>query len=222
MDNFTYQYVSGTVVSSQKHTQTHVYSEGGGRITTGRNIVGDPVLRGKIEAPKIKSYNTTNHEIFLRLENGQELSVSLPYDDIALREGHLITFLIIFRVGVTDGYYTRLFNHNTHSNNILLTTIQWRELTTPHLQKPSATKELPQEAKPESTSSRVFFYRLVASYRKFIDDLAFGWNAASPEAIQAYKNNNTDAQLTQYELNKPLALELEQVVNEAMLRLQQS
>jgi hypothetical protein len=209
MDNFTYQYVSGTVVSSQKHTQTHVYSEGGGgRITTGRNIVGDPVLRGKLEAPDIKSYNTTNHEIFLQLENAQELNVVLPYDNIALREGHFITFLIIFRVGDPDGYYTRLFNHNTRSDDKLLTTKQWRALTNPNLPKLSATKELPQEAKPESTSSKGFFDRLVTSYRKVIDDFAFGWNAASPEAIKAYKNN-TDAPLTQYELNKPLALDLE-------------
>jgi hypothetical protein len=217
MDNFTYQYISGTVLSSQKHSQSHVYSEGGGRITTGRNIVGDPVLRGKIEAPNIKSYNTTNHEIFLQLEDGQEISVSFPFDDIALREGHFITFLIIFRVGVTDGYYTRLFNHNTRSNNNLLSNMQWRELTNPYLQNLSSTKELPREAK--STSKSSLFNRLVASYRRFKDELNKGWEGASPDAIAAYKNKNTDAPITQHEINQPLALEFAQVINEAMLRL---
>jgi hypothetical protein len=223
MDNFTCEYVSGTVVSSQKHTQTHVYSEGGGgRITAGRNIVGDPVLRGKIEAPTMKSYTSTTHEIFLQLENGQELSLAFPYDDIALREGHFITLLPMFRVGVADGYYARLFNHHTRSSNSLLTNLQWRKLTSPFLQKLSAAKELPQKAEPTPTSHGSFLDKIVAYGRKSMDDMAKGWSYGSPEAVYAYQNRDTDAPLSQFELNQPLALEFAQVLDEAMRRLQQA
>lgn len=223
MDNFFYEYVSGTVVSSQKHTQTHVYSEGGGgSITAGRNIVGDPVLRGKIESQNIKSYNTTNHEIFLKLEDGRELSVAFPRDDIALREGHLITLLAMFRTGETDGYYARLFNHNTRSSNILLSNLQWRKLVRPALQNPSDAKNMAQEAELKPTPSGGFLGSLAAYYRKTMDGMAKGWSAGSPEAVYAYQNMNTDAPLSQFELNRSIALEFAQVIDEAMLRLQKA
>ncbi|WP_139926352.1 hypothetical protein [Hymenobacter sp. DG01] len=219
MENFTYEYVSGTVVSSQKHTQTHMYTEGGGgQITTGRNLVGDPVLRGKIEAPVIKSYNTTTHEIFLQLENGPEMSIKFLQDDIAVREGHKITLIAVFRAGESTGYYACLFNHNTRSTAALLSNLQRRELTTPYLKITEAPTAPPQEATPQNKG---LLGGLAASYRKAVDNVASVWKDTSSEALYAYQNRNTDAPMSQYELDHPRALMLAQVINEALLRLQQ-
>lgn len=219
MENFTYEYVSGTVVSSQKHIQTHVYTEGGGgQITAGRNLVGDPVLRGKIEAPVVKSYNTTTHEIFLQLENGPEIRIKFLQDDIAVREGHVITLIAVFRAGESTGYYAYLFNHNTRSTVAMLTNLQRRELTTPYLSMPAAPTAPVQEAEPQNKG---LLGGLAASFRKQVDSVAAVWKATSPEAVYAYQNRNTDAPISQYELNHPRALILAQVIDEALVRLQQ-
>ncbi len=114
MGTFRTENIVGKIVGQNKHTKTHVYTEGGGgSITTGRNILGDPVLRGKIEAPQVRSYNTTKHDIFLLLENGSELSVSFPFDNLVLRDGHVITLIAAFRATADKGYYIKMLNHNT-------------------------------------------------------------------------------------------------------------
>lgn len=211
MNNYTVEYISGIVVSSQKHSQTHVYSEGGGGgITTGRNIVGDPVLRGKIEAPAVKSYVTTKHEIFLQLKDGREEQLVFPLDDIAVREGHYITLVVVFRTGLDGGYGTRLFNHHTRTLNNVLDRKTWRMLA----QWPvPATVPSEKKQKPKQTGG--LFTRAKAWLDEQKREIALGWE------IGGNVNSIVDPTLpiTQAELNRPLAIEFEQVVQAAVVEL---
>ena len=105
MNSYQIEFITGKVLGQQKHVETHVYSQGGG------GHVGPN--GGHVKAPEVKSYNTTRHDIFLSLENGQEVSVSFPFNDIIIRDGHIITLVSAFRNAAKNGFYIRLLNHNT-------------------------------------------------------------------------------------------------------------
>lgn len=202
MNHFKVNYISGTVVGSQKHTQSHLYSEGGG------GWVGP--TGGKVKAPEIKSYNTTKHEIFLKLPTNQELSVCLELDGVALREGHLITLLAVFQSDMDTGVYARLCNHTTGILYNILTVDQWRSLAYTHrLGADKSAHESQQLASPQSKSVFGVFKRLAGFLDSKGKELAQGWEAAG-------KFTNAGKPLTQQEMNMPLALELERVISAAV------
>jgi hypothetical protein len=208
MSNFKVEYISGIVVDSQKHTQTHVYSEGGG----GR--VG--ATGGTIKAPQVKSYNTTKHDIFLKLNTDQEVHVSFELDNIAVRNGHRITLLAVFHFDKDTGCYARLYNHTTEILYNVFTVDQWRSLA--YMFRPEADKaasELKKLAQPQSKSLFGFFKKLTGSLEKMSSDITQGWHEAG-------KFTNAGKPLTQQELNSPLAIELEQVIAAATPKMQES
>ena len=123
MNNFRIDTYTGTVLDSQKHTQSHVYSEGGG------GYVGPN--GGRIKAATVKSYNTTRHDIFYRLADGREEHVHFPLDSIALRNGNVITLIAAFRGGSTSGHYVRLCNHDTGTVYNVLDSATWQAMTAP-------------------------------------------------------------------------------------------
>ena len=123
MNNFRLETYTGTVLDSQKHTQSHVYSEGGG------GYVGPN--GGRVEAATVKSYNTTRHDIFYRLPDGREEHVYFPLDSIALRNGNVITLIAAFRGDSTSGHYVRLCNHDTGTVYNVLDNATWRAMTAP-------------------------------------------------------------------------------------------
>ena len=211
MYNYTVEYQSGTVVSSKKDLQTHTYVEGGGgSITAGRNFVGDPVLRGKIEAPTLKTHVTKTHEIFLQLKNGQEVHLVFPHHDIVVREGHYITLIIAFRPGLEGGHYARLFNHTTRMHQDILDNVTWRLLA----QKPLPTDpRLPKKTRPVVTGG--FFKKVQAWLDYQRDDIKGGWEAAGDVKSPAA----SVLPVTQAELDRPRAIEFERVVQAALLEL---
>lgn len=117
MSTYRTEFVVGKVLREHKHVESHIYSEGGG------GYVGPH--GGRVKAAQVKSYNTTRQDIFLLLESGQEISVSFPFNDIMLREGHIVTLISVFRDAANDGFYIRLLNHNTG----LIYNVQTKEVT---------------------------------------------------------------------------------------------
>ena len=207
MSNFKVEYISGIVVDSQKQTQTHVYSEGGG----GR--VG--ATGGTIKAPQVKSYNTTKHDIFLKLSTEQEVHVSFELDNIAVRNGHRITLLAVFHFDKDTGCYARLYNHTTEILYNVFTVDHWRSLA--YMSRPKADKaasELEKLAQPQSKSLFGFLKNLVGSLQKISDDMAEGW-------LLGEKFTNAGKPLTQQEMSSPLAIELEQVIAAATPKMQE-
>lgn len=111
MDDFNYNgsslhfwKVTGEVVSTQKHSETHVSSSGGGGYVNQGS--------GYISAPTVHSRAVTQHEFWLKTEDGREVSVKLSGFDIPLREGQKVTLISAGRPGENSGWYSVLVNHN--------------------------------------------------------------------------------------------------------------
>ena len=75
--------ITGEVMSSNKHSETQVWSSGGG------GYVGPQ--GGQVAAPTVQSRAITNHEFWLKTTDGKEKSIQLSDVDIPLREGQKIT-----------------------------------------------------------------------------------------------------------------------------------
>ncbi|TPG66725.1 hypothetical protein EAH73_10095 [Hymenobacter nivis] len=121
-------------MDSQKHTQSHIYSEGGGGYVGPRG--------GRIKAPTVKSYNTTRHDIFLRLADGREEHVHFPLDGIALRNGNAISLIAAFRGDSPNGHYVRLCNHDTGTIYNVLDDTAWQAMTAPNPTDLASLKEI--------------------------------------------------------------------------------
>lgn len=112
MENFSYRGTSirfwkmtGEVISTQKYSDTHLSSSGGGGYV---NQGGS----GYISAPKIHSRVVTQHEFWLKTEDGQEVDIKLSDFDIPLREGQKITIISAGNAKGSNGWYSVLVNHN--------------------------------------------------------------------------------------------------------------
>lgn len=195
MSHFIVECLSGIVVASQKHTQTHLYSEGGG----GR--VGP--TGGHIKAPQVKSYNTTTHDLFVRLADGRELTASFPFDDIAVRQGNAITLVAVYRADTDAGYYARLFNNDTRLMYTVLSRTAWRALVRDNPVKPlDATGE----SHPHSPVE--LYHKALAAFQNLKVEMAKGWHAAG----------DPNRELSPAELKTPLALELARAIEAALLK----
>ena len=81
--------VTGEVLSHDKHSETHVSSYGGG------GYVGP---QGGHISPAIVSSTVTNkQDIWIKADDGQELSLHLTGVDVPLRAGQKITVLLAKR-----------------------------------------------------------------------------------------------------------------------------
>ncbi|MGI4733662.1 MAG: hypothetical protein ACRYG7_00620 [Janthinobacterium lividum] len=193
MSHFIVECLSAVVLTSQKQTQTHLYSEGGG----GR--VGP--TGGHIKAPQIKSYHTTKHELFVRLADGRELPIGFSFDNISVRPGNAITLVVVYRTDTQAGYYARLFNQDTQLIYNTLSRPDWRALVNNH-----AAKQLDAGSDSKPTSFGGLYQRLRAAFQHTKAEMVKGWHLAG----------DPNRALTPAELNSPIAFELEQAIVAAL------
>lgn len=96
--------VTGEVIGQNKYSETHVSSSGGGGVVTNRG--------GYVSAPQVHSRAITNHEFWIKKEDGSEMSVQLSDVDIPLREGHKITLIGSRLSDQKKGPWAVLVNHS--------------------------------------------------------------------------------------------------------------
>jgi hypothetical protein len=96
--------VTGEVLSSDKFSETHVSSQGGGGLVF-RN-------GGYISAPTIDSESITNHDFWIKTEDGLEKSIQLRGVDVPLRPGQKITLISACKNGVDVILHSILVNHS--------------------------------------------------------------------------------------------------------------
>lgn len=95
----------GEVVGSDKHSETHVSSSGGG------GYVGKH--GGHVAAAQINSTVVINHEFWVRDDAGVEHDVKLRGHDIPLRPGQRITLIDAQRKnGSGNSWYSVIVNHS--------------------------------------------------------------------------------------------------------------
>jgi phosphotransferase system IIA component len=193
MSHFIVECLPAVVLSEQKQTQTHLYSEGGG----GR--VGP--TGGHIKAPQFKSYHTTKHELFVRLADGRELPVAFTFDNISVRPGNAITLVVVHRPDTQVSYYARLLNQDTQLIYNTLSTPDWRVLVQHH-----RTKQLATSSDSKSTPPIGLYQRVRAAFQQLKEDMMNGWHLAG----------DPNRALTPAELNSPIALELERAIGTAL------
>mgnify|MGYP000277111991 CR=1 FL=1 len=100
--------VTGEVLDQNKYSETHVSSSGGG------GYVGKH--GGHVSAPSVHSTTVTNHEFWIKKEDGSEKSVQLAGHDIPLRGGQKITLISAGIKGKDSGYFSVLVNHNANQH----------------------------------------------------------------------------------------------------------
>lgn len=96
--------VTGEVLGQNKFSETHVSSSGGG------GYVGK--TGGYVGAANISSEAVTNHEFWIKKDDGTEESVQLLGHDIPLREGQTISMIYAANKGGDTSYPCALINHN--------------------------------------------------------------------------------------------------------------
>lgn len=104
--------LSGEVLASDKRSETHLSSRGGG------GHVGP--YGGTITAPQITSQVITKHEFWIKSSDGREHAVSMSSVEIPLRPGQFISLLLAGEDGESR-WYIALLNHNTKVNTTILT-----------------------------------------------------------------------------------------------------
>ncbi|MDI1299550.1 hypothetical protein [Methylotenera sp.] len=120
MENFTWHdgktfefwTKTGEVLSTNKVSETHVSSSGGGGHV-------DPQYGGHVAAAQVSSTVTINHEFWIKEEDGTERAVQLYDNDIPLKVGQKITLIAGKLLGAEKGYYVVLYNHNAKKHWII-------------------------------------------------------------------------------------------------------
>lgn len=97
-------HVSGTVISSKKHSETHITSSGGG------GYVGPK--GGYVAAPRVHSTVHRTHEMWLRTASGVEQQFRFVNLDVPLCESQQVTVLV---AGTADGKQSRLVEVINHA-----------------------------------------------------------------------------------------------------------
>ena len=96
--------ITGVVLGSDKYSETHVSSSGGG------GYVGPH--GGHVTAPTVRSSTVTNHEFWIKTEDGAEEDIKFRCIDIPLRKEKKITIISAGQKGASKGWYAALINHN--------------------------------------------------------------------------------------------------------------
>ena len=101
-------HVTGEVLASQKFNETHVSvssSGGGGYIASGSGYVGAPHVQSS-------SSTITNHEFWIKTEDGREKDVKLKGVDSPLRAGQKISLISARRKESDSGWHSIVVNHS--------------------------------------------------------------------------------------------------------------
>lgn len=121
--------ITGTVLSSEKYSQTHIAGHGGGG-SVGPN-------GGYVAPATITSQSVEKHECWIRTEDGRERAFVFLGADIPLRPGQSVSiicvateeglasqngkWLSVALVNHSAGTITRIFNNETVANTLELT-----------------------------------------------------------------------------------------------------
>jgi len=123
MENFSHRgkdvefwHITGEVIGSDKYKETHVSSSCGGGNISGSITGGYGSVSGHISAPNIHSEVITNHEFWIKTEDGLEKDVKLYNRDIPLRVGQKVTLIWATRKGRSNSPYTILVNHSANKH----------------------------------------------------------------------------------------------------------
>jgi len=103
--------ITGEVLDSDKFSETHVSSRGGGGIIT--------PYGGTVSSTKIRSQSVTNHEIWLKLDDGSEKSFKIYNKDVPLRIGHKVTMVVSEEIGTGCKRNTIMYNHTSNQHWLL-------------------------------------------------------------------------------------------------------
>jgi hypothetical protein len=96
---------TGTVFGSQKHSQTHVYSSGGGGTVQGGT--------GYVAAPTVSSSVTTTHEFWIRTDHGEQIPVQIPSGNMPLADGQRVSLVHAQLAGAKDARpLIQIVNHS--------------------------------------------------------------------------------------------------------------
>jgi len=95
--------VTGEVIGSDKFSETRVSSSGGGGYISPNG--------GRIQTPTVRSSSVTNHEFWMKTDDGLEKDISIRGSDIPLRTGQRVTIISAGREEANSGYYSVLVNH---------------------------------------------------------------------------------------------------------------
>ena len=112
--------ITGEVMSSSKHSETQVWSSGGG------GSVGPQ--GGYVAAATVHSKAITNHEFWLLTADGKEKVIQLKDVDIPIREGQKITLIAAQEKDSETAYYSVLVNHNAEKYYIIQSAEKLNEL----------------------------------------------------------------------------------------------
>ena len=95
--------VSGEVISTQKRSETQVWSSGGGGYVSKGT--------GYVSSPTVKSTVITQHEFWLKTEDGPEIPVKFSGVDIPMCEGQRVTLISAKKSDKDTSLYSILVNH---------------------------------------------------------------------------------------------------------------
>lgn len=101
---FSFQMVTGHVLSDRKFSETRVWSSGGGGYIS--------TFGGFVEANEVHSKPVTCHEFWLITAAGAEEYVQITGADIPLREGQKISIIYLREKRASESYHALLINHN--------------------------------------------------------------------------------------------------------------
>jgi hypothetical protein len=104
--------VTGEVLGSNKYSETYVSSSGGGGYVGGYVGPHGGNVSGHVSSPTIHSSTVTNHEFWIKTEDGLEKDIKLVDIDIPLRAGQKITLILAGRKGEDNAWYSILVNHS--------------------------------------------------------------------------------------------------------------
>lgn len=96
----------GTVLEEKKHSETNVYSTGGG------GYVGNQ--GGYVSSPTIHSSVTTTQEIWIKTPSGSEKSLTLINRDVNIRASHEVSMVYASIDNGNNGYPVCFINHTTN------------------------------------------------------------------------------------------------------------
>lgn len=103
--------LSGQVIDSSKHSETHVSSSGGG------GYIGPN--GGIITAPRVHSHTVTKHEFWLRSADGREHAIQLSNVDVPLRAGQDVSLIFATNEKSKLWKYTTLINHSADTQKFI-------------------------------------------------------------------------------------------------------
>lgn len=100
--------ISGEVLGTDKYSETHVSSSGGGGYV-GRH-------GGHVSAPTVHSTVVTNHEFWIKTDGGKEIDVQLTGVDIPLRIGQRVSLIVAQSPIKKEKRYAVLVNHSANKH----------------------------------------------------------------------------------------------------------